>query len=160
MFPLPNWRKREEQMRKKGLLIGIIGVLLLNQTISAQTWLSAKRLTRYSGSSMHPAVATDSGNHIHTVWQDITPGNYEIYYKRSTNGGVTWHDKRSPGNDEIFYKRSIDGGKNWSSVKRISWTSGGSYGAALATGLVNTIHLIWFDNSPGNYEICYKKGIQ
>jgi hypothetical protein len=27
-------------------------------------------------------IAVDSNNHIHVVWSDETPGNFEIYYKK------------------------------------------------------------------------------
>lgn len=35
-----------------------------------------------------------SGSSIHVIWQDNRGGNWEIYYRRSTNGGTTWENER------------------------------------------------------------------
>ncbi len=53
------------------------------------TWTTNKRLTNNAGDSMYPAIAVD-GSNIYVVWQDYTPGNTEIYFKKSDDGGVTW----------------------------------------------------------------------
>jgi hypothetical protein len=121
------------------------------------------------------------------VWYDTSPGNEEIYYKRSTNGGtswtttrltyssglsrfpkiaadlnnrihVVWYD-RTPGNDEIFHKRSTDGGTTWT-TKRISYNSGYSQLPAMATDSNDQLYVIWEDDTPGNLEILLRKGIQ
>jgi hypothetical protein len=42
----------------------------------------AKRLTWDIGFSYYPALAVDASGRVHVVWQDNTPGNYEIYYRR------------------------------------------------------------------------------
>jgi CARDB/BNR repeat-like domain len=149
-------------------------------------WSSFKRLTWTSGSSEYPAIATDSSNHIHVVWHDFTPGAPEIYYKRSTDGGATWssdqrltwhslyslgpaiaidssqtvhvvwHDYRV-GAPEIYYKRSTDGGTTWSPDQRLTWLSGDSYESGIAIDLSSTLHVVWQDNMPGNFEIYYKR---
>jgi len=149
------------------------------------TWSAAKRLTWTSGLSSDPALAVDSGDVIHVVWQDDTPGNYEIYYKRSEDGGTTWSTSKrltwtlsgshrpviaidsgdtihvvwsddTPGNAEIHYKNSADGGTTWSAVKRLTWTSGKSSSPAMAIGTDNAIHIVWEDNTTDNGEIYYK----
>jgi len=33
-----------------------------------------------------------SGSVVHVVWQDNRDGNNELYYKRSSNSGLTWGD--------------------------------------------------------------------
>jgi len=48
------------------------------------SWSSAQRLTWTSGLSRYPAMAVDSGNAVHIVWEDDTPGNGEIYYKKGS----------------------------------------------------------------------------
>jgi BNR repeat-like domain len=154
-------------------------------TDGGQTWGVAKRLTWTSGISRNPAIATDSSGGIHLVWQDDTPGNLEIYYKRSTDGGTTWSAAKrltwtssisqnpaiatdssggihlvwgdyTPGNPEIYYKRSTDGGTTWSAAKRLTW-SGKAVDPTIATGSSNTVHLVWTDGTPGNPEIYYKR---
>ena len=39
--------------------------------------------------SASPAIAV-SGNNVHVVWDDNTPGNFDILYKRSTDGGASF----------------------------------------------------------------------
>ena len=171
-------------MKKKALIIGIIGIFLHIQPMSAQTWEKTKRLTWNIGLSSHQKIATDSNGHIHVVWQDNSPGNNEIYYKRSSNGGITWSLKRltmtsgssihpavavdasdnihvswvdqTTGNYEIYYKRSMNAGATWGGTKRITWNSGHSVEPAIATKS-NNVHLVWHDNPTGNYEIYYKR---
>ena len=149
-------------------------------------WSTAQRLTWTSGSSEYPAIAISSIHTIQVVWKDRTPGNYEIYYKQSTNGGTTWgpakklistsgesHDPaiaidssnaiqvvwsdETPGNYEIYYKRSPDGGTTWGPLQRLTWTAGMSEYSAIAIGSDNIIHVIWDDDTPGNFEIYHKK---
>jgi len=171
-------------MKKKLALINVFGFFLLIQPLSAQTWLSAKRLTWNPGNSFSPAVAVDSSDNIHVAWHDWTPGNLEIYYKKSTDGGTTWTTKRltynsgfsgypaiaidsnnhihlvwfdeTPGITEIYYKRSTDGGTTWT-TKRLTYTSGSSSHPAIAVDSNNHIHVAWSDYTPGNDEIYYKR---
>jgi len=48
------------------------------------TWSAAKRLTWTSSHSHIPAMAVDSGGAVHIVWQEDTPGNEEIYYRKGS----------------------------------------------------------------------------
>lgn len=119
------------------------------------------------------------------VWADKTPGNYEIFYNRSTDGGgnwsgltrltwnsdssthpsiaadsgtgvhVVWHEEIQ-GTEEIFYKNSSDDGATWSGLKRLTWNDEDSIGPSIATYSDNVIHLVWYDTTPGNYEIFYR----
>jgi hypothetical protein len=164
----------------------IIGIFLLSHSLSAQTWLATKRLTWNSGGSFAPAIAVDSLDRIHLVWREETPGNAEIFYKRSTNGGATWgntqritwnsessldpaiavdssnyiqvvwHD-RSSGNYEIYYKKSTNGGTTWVGHKRLTWNSGLSMDSAVAVDPSDNIHVVWQDYTPGIPEMYYRR---
>jgi hypothetical protein len=46
-------------------------------------------LSNNNGASSVPAVAA-SGNNVYVVWGDTTPGNQDIFYTRSTNGGANF----------------------------------------------------------------------
>jgi ribosomal protein L31 len=155
-------------------------------TNGGETWGSVKRLTWNKDASSYPAIAVDSSNTIHTIWHDYTPGNWEIYYKRSTDGGVSWGKIRrltwssnescrpaiaidssdnihavwydaSVGDDKIYYKRSTNGGVTWDSTKRLTWNAANSNTPAIAVDSSNGIHLSWIDYTPGNAEIFYKR---
>jgi len=170
-------------MRKKVFLFVIMASILIFKPLSAQTWEEEKRLTWNSGESRLPAIATDSGNNIHLVWYDDTPGNNEVFYKKSTDGGLHWITKRltwnsgtsaipsiatdsgnnihmvwedeSPGNFEVFYRKSTNGGASWT-TKRLTWNSGNSFNPVIATDSGNNIHVVWEDDNSGNFEIYYK----
>lgn len=147
------------------------------------TWLSDMRLTGNPAVSYSPSIAVN-GNLVHLVWYDTSDGNEEIYYKRSTNGGltweadvrltndpafsdntsitvsgsyvhVTWMDTRD-GNYEIYYIRSTDEGLNWEPETRLTWFSGSSYNPSIISSGPN-VHCVWYDGREGNYEIFYKR---
>jgi hypothetical protein len=147
------------------------------------TWGSDTRLTFDSSGTLYPSVAV-SGNIVHVVWYDFRTGRRTVFYKRSTDGGVNWstdtqltfafaesynpsvgvsgqtvhvawHDLRD-GNEEIYYKRSTDGGISWEQDVRITNTYGISWYPSMAV-LSESVHLAWYDNSDGNYEIYYTR---
>ena len=146
-------------------------------------WTDDMRLTCDSANSICPAIATDS-NGIHVVWKDNRAGIYQIYYKRSNNGGntwigdvklvndpagssfpdivtdsngihVVWVDYRD-GNSEIYYKKSSDGGNTWTGDKRLTKDSHLSEDPAIAIDR-NGIHVVWWHDRDGNLEIYYKR---
>jgi len=150
------------------------------------TWTASKRLTYTSGFSGAPAIAADSSGNPHVVWQDNTPGNYEVYYKKSTDGGATWTTSKrftytsgpsqnpdvsvdasgnphvvwqddASGNEEIYYKKSSDRGTSWAANKRLTWTSGGSGFPTVGTGPSGRVHLVWREYTAGNYEVYFRR---
>jgi len=174
-------------MRKEGLsgVLLAAGIFSLTPCVLAD-WGPTKRLTWTSSWSLSPAVAVDSSGVVHLFWYDDNPGNYEIYRLKSTDGGTTWtHPRRlawslgwsrnpaaaidsndtihvvwdddTPGNYDICYRSSTDGGSTWSKVKRLTQTTGSSEYPAIAIDSNDTIHVVWQDNSSGNYEIYYRE---
>ena len=51
-------------------------------TNEGSTWLASQRLTWNSGGCYMPTIAVDSSGNVHVVWEDYTPGNDEIYYRK------------------------------------------------------------------------------
>jgi hypothetical protein len=91
-------------------------------------------LTTITFTNLYPSVSA-KGNNIHDVWHDDKVGNWEIYYKRSTNNG------ESCGSDIRL--------KNDTATSEIP------------TGLVdgNYIHVLWFDERDGNKEMHYLQSL-
>jgi len=147
------------------------------------SWGLDTRLTNDSSLSELPSVSV-SGSNVHVIWSDFRDGNYEIYYKRSTNDGISWgpdtrltnnagysnwanvtasgsvvhvawRDDRD-GNAEIYYKRSTDGGSNWGPDTRLTNSAGFSTTPTIAVW-GEAVHIVWQDNRDGNYEIYYKR---
>jgi hypothetical protein len=156
-------------------------------TIGGPTWSTGQKVTWTPGNSSLPALAVDFSGNLHLAWIDDTPGNLEVYYQKSTNDGVSWSaaqrvtwtpgysncpslavdtagnpyvvwEDDAPGKEEIYYRRSTDGGVSWSTWQRLTWNSGYSYGPAVALDPSGCPHVLWWDDTPGNFEIHYKRG--
>ncbi|MFA7360395.1 MAG: exo-alpha-sialidase [Candidatus Kapaibacterium sp.] len=176
---------------KTRVAIIIIFLLLLNSSFiilnSFAQWEPDVRLTNdpgYSYTSWNNAwCVAANGNIVHAVWYDERDTYEEIYYKRSTDGGinwgadtrltnhsgwsenpsiavsgslvhVVWADSRD-GNEEIYYKRSTDDGISWDSDTRLTNNLSQSGDASIAVfGLL--VHVVWSDSRDGNYETYYK----
>jgi hypothetical protein len=151
-------------------------------TDAGVTWGTDTRLTNNSAASQFPSVAVYSTT-VHVVWQEERDGNKEIYYKRSTDAGLTWGTdirltnqidiSRNPslsvytsnvfvvwddfrhGNFEIFCKRSTDGGVTWGFDIRLTNNAAGSFNPSISVSGSN-VHVAWWDERDSNPEIYYK----
>jgi len=152
-------------------------------TDAGVTWGTDTRLTYNTANSRSPSV-TVSGSVVHVVSYDFRDGNFEIYYKRSTDAGVSWlpdtrltnntarswypsitvsgsvvhviwMDNRD-GNDEIYYKRSTDGGVSWGAETRLTNNTADSYYPSVTVS-GSVVHVVWMDYRDGNLEIYYKR---
>ena len=72
---------------------------------------------------------------MYVVWRDNTPGNYDILYRRSTDGGAS-------------FGRTVN----------LSNNDGHSDLPAIAASGSN-VYVVWFDNTPGNFEIFLRKSV-
>jgi hypothetical protein len=98
------------------------------------TWTTGKRLTFTSGYSVDPVMALDSSGRLHVAFMDNTFGEFEIFYKKSVDGGVTW-----------------------TTNKRLTWSLYAQGSPALGVDSSGNLHLVWECMAPGNYEIYYLK---
>jgi hypothetical protein len=127
-----------------------------------------------------------SGTIIHVSWNDSRNGNWEVYYKRSIDGGLTWgEDTRMTtnsgetwcpsmalndsivydvweddidGNYELYYNKSEDNGSTWGDITRLTYAVGSSeYPSIVVSG--DLLHVTWKDNRDGNWEVYYKQSI-
>ena len=152
-------------------------------TNAGVSWGADVRLTNNAGESHYPSLSV-TGSVVHVAWQDSRDGNFEIYYKRSTDGGLSWGSdirltnasfeswhpsmsvsgaaisivwqERRDGNDEIYFKRSTDGGNSWEADTRLTNNSEVS---ALPSVIISgsIVHAVWDDTRDGNAEIYYKR---
>jgi hypothetical protein len=58
-------------------------------TDGAKTWGDAVPLVA-SGTAQYPCSLEMSGSVLHLIWPDSRDGTWEVYHKRSTDGGNTW----------------------------------------------------------------------
>jgi hypothetical protein len=139
---------------KKHLLMN--SVFLLVALISQAQWQPDVRLTNDPALSATTAYSNarciaSSGDTVHVVWRDNrVGGNYEIFYKRSVDGGLSWgpdtqisnnvyfstnpsisisgsavivvwdDDRDGNTNKEIYYNRSSDAGSSWGTDTRLT----------------------------------------
>ena len=67
---------------KENIIYRRHGIFFLFQQLNAGTWTATQRLTWNTGNSWYAAIGVDPGYNIHVTWNDNTPGNYEIYYRK------------------------------------------------------------------------------
>jgi len=164
---------------------GAMGIYYKYSPDQGINWSPDIRLTDSfpDASQQFPSIAV-TGDVVHVVWEDERTGNYEIFYKRSVDGGsswsadtsltsapdssthasvcvsgslvsVVWYDYRD-GNPEIYYKRSTDGGINWSTDTRLTNDTHHSYCPSVSTSGTN-VHVVWHDDRDGFSDIYYKR---
>ncbi len=151
---------------------------------SGQNWSSDIRLTSNSALSGLPEISV-SGANIHIVWFDAREIYYKIFYKKSSDGGlswgsdfllssninqnaftpdlivsgnmchVVWSDTRD-NNYDIYYKQSSDIGSNWSADYRLTTDIDDSYSPNVIFSGTN-LFVFWYDNRTGHFEIFYNK---
>lgn len=183
--------KRNYAVRKIKLLL--TSLLLLPAVFSHAQWQSDTRLTNdnatsYTSYSNASNIAT-AGDTVHVVWSDSRDGNPEIYYKRSTDGGLTWgadtrltndaadsqfpaiaildsvihivFDDTRSGDDEIYYMCSTDFGASWGTDTMISENDGqySGYPSISASAYSQVINIAWEDARDGNLEIYCKRSL-
>jgi hypothetical protein len=152
-------------------------------TDAGLNWEPDVRLTNIPLKSFYPSIAV-SGNFVHVTWYDYRTGNKAIFYKRSTDAGLTWsqdaqltgllHDaynssvavsgqivhivwhERRDYFEDIFYRRSTDAGISWQPEIRLTNNNATSWYPAIAA-LGNSVHVVWYDSSAGNWEIYYAR---
>ena len=86
--------------------------------------------------SYNPAIAIDSSNTIHAVWQDFTDGVWGV-------------------DAEIMYA-TYTTATGWSNATVISdgyggsyWNDGESYNPTIAVDSSNAVHVVWYDHTTG-----------
>ncbi len=146
------------------------------------SWSNDTRLTDDPAVSMFPSVFVKN-NDIHVVWTDRrVTGNGEVYYKMSTNNGITWSTDLKISNSltsdyfpsisavnntihiiwedrrfnvgTIYYRRSTDYGITWENEMRLTFsTPPNNWMPALSVSGIN-IQIGWIaQQNTGNFEV-------
>jgi len=167
----------------------LFALLTLNSSNLFAQWQTDVRLSDFPISSrINPRVGKNIASNesiVHAVWDDARHSTErEIYYKRSTDDGISWgadtrltndpassqlstvavsgnvvyvmwYDLRN-GAGEIYYKRSIDAGLSWSDDIRLTNNAGVSSNPSVTIS-GQFVHVVWEDETIGNYKIYYKR---
>lgn len=160
-------------------------VFLSSSNDSGNTFSSIPiNISNNAGDSGASQMTVD-GNNIYAVWMDDTPGNFDILFSKSTDGGATfaapvnvsgnsqdsgypqfvvmgnniyvaWTNAVSDKNYDILFAKSSDGGQTFGTPINVSNTSGASGWPQISTDSGN-VYISWVDNTPGNYDIYIAK---
>jgi hypothetical protein len=105
------------------LLVVVVWILALGQVV--WSWSNYVNISQNEGNSYRPAVAIDSAKTIHIAWSDNSL-NY-------------------PGNSEILYRTSSDGGVTWSAIQNVSNSASASIQPVIAAAGPNAVAVGWID---------------
>jgi S1-C subfamily serine protease len=115
---------------------GIDRIMFSKSTDRGDTFSKPSNLTSAVKIDSETASIGASRKKVYVVWADDSPGNYDIFFIRSTDYGNTF-----------------------SKPVNLSDNPGVSYFPKLATDGNNGIYIVWTDNSLGNYNIEFTKSI-
>jgi hypothetical protein len=87
----------------------------------------------WSNPAYSPVIDVDSNDVLHVVWHESISGNDEIFYKNSTNNGVSW-----------------------SSRVRLTWTVTDSQFCEAAVDNSDIVWVLWEDGPFGDKDIFWK----
>ena len=157
-------------------------IYFLKSGDGGMTWKPKQNISNSTGGTDNPNIGV-SGSNVYVVFVDNSPGNCEIFLKKSADAGATWQvakrisrntgwsrypavaarssnvcvawEDDMPGNNEIFFRKSADGGATWQTKMRLTFNQGSSEFPEIAVSASN-IYVVWDDSSPGNWEIYLK----
>ena len=111
----------------------------VKSTDGGNTWSNPVNITSENYNQYDPAIAIDSFNNIHIVW----------------DGGYS-----SNPNYQIRYSKSTDGGNTWSNPVNITSENYNQYSPVITINTPNNIHIVWYgwtSLSPDYAQIRYAR---
>ena len=160
-------------------------ILFSRSTDGGATWSIPRNLSNSTGYSFNPRIAVDSTGGINVVWVDTTPGNQDVFFSRSTNGGASFSAPQNLSNDApdsaspqvgvdtsgnisvvwendnitygIMYRHSTDGGVTFSTVSNLAANTTGSFGPQMAIGVDGSISVVWEDDFNFQSDISFSR---
>lgn len=161
-------------------------IFLRRSTDNGATWKAIVNVSNNFSHSQDPDIAA-FGSNVFVVWSNWGgPGEYEIFFRRSTDGGVTWKPivnlSNNPGdsalpqiaisgsnvyivwhqeNEEMtasdsFFRRSTDNGATWKSKVNLSNSGHGIGPGPDVAASGPNVYAAWNDNSPGDAGIYFQ----
>jgi hypothetical protein len=159
-------------------------ILFSRSTDSGATWSTPRNLSGSTGYSFSPRIAVDNNGGINVVWVDNTPGNQDVFFSRSTDGGASFSAPQNLSNDTpdsaspqvgvdgsgnisvvwendditygIMYRHSTDG-VSFSPVANLATNATGSFGPQMAIGVDGSISVVWEDDFNFQSDISFSR---
>src|SRR5712664_2459027 len=160
-------------------------ILFSRSTDGGVTFSAPKNLSNTSGFSFNPRIAADTHGAINVVWEDDTPGNLDVMFSHSTDGGLTFSTPLNVSNDApnsdspqiaadasgnlyilwentsvtlaVVFSRSTDGGVTFSTPVNVSTNAGGSFSPQMAVDPGGNISVVWEDDAFTSSDISFSR---
>src|SRR6266705_3467719 len=164
---------------------GYYSVFFSRSTDGGATFSTPQNLSNDPAGSSAPQIAVDSSGNINVVWQDNPPGNYQIFFTRSSDGGATFSAPMNISNDPrgagspymavdsggninvawvssptvvpyiISFSRSSDGGATFTTPMVISYLSEVDLGFRMALDSKGNLYAVWDTQPYGNIYLSH-----
>jgi hypothetical protein len=172
----------------------INGVRVIAQQASSQgfSFSSPINLSNTPGnailkrSSLDPHLAV-AGSNVYLLWQDNTPGKYQIFFKRSTDGGASFDYAINLSKDtgpssvgtiniatsgsnvyvvweedtgsgyELFFRRSTDKGASFGDTTNLGGNTNSLGALPKIVASRGNVYIIWEHTSTGNQSIFFTR---
>jgi|GEM_PF-1282592 len=159
-------------------------ILFSRSSDGGATFSAPKIISSSTRFPFDPRIAVDSHDGINVVWNDDGPGNLDILFARSTDGGATFstpvnisHDSDSSSSPQIatdsasnifvtwesdsgvlgiLFSRSADG-VAFSAPVMVSTNAGGSMAPQLAVDPAGNVNLVWEDDIASSSDISFSR---
>jgi hypothetical protein len=160
-------------------------ILFSRSTDGGATFSAPLNVSRSSASSSNPLISVDRLGAINVVWVSDAPGNNDVFFSRSTDGGATFSAPLNLSNDPadslspqlavdgsgninvvwesdnikfgVLFSHSTDGGATFSAPVDLATNTGGSFGAQLVLAADGSINVVWEDDSNSGSNISYSR---
>ena len=76
-------------------------IFFSRSTDGGLTFSELENISEILGQSSEPQISSE-GNNVYVIWQDSTPGNDDIFFSRSTDGGLTFSEPENISEDTGF----------------------------------------------------------
>jgi hypothetical protein len=150
------------------------------------TWSNATRLTTHPSWDLAPSITHTYNGTIWIVWSSYRTDDYEIFYKTSSDNGLTWSNatrlttdavwditpsilqapdgtmwvfwtsEKQTDNNDIFYKTSSDFGLTWSDPVLLVSDPADDQNPAVTSTSDRRIWLVWHSTRTGDFEVFFK----
>ncbi|MEO0078751.1 MAG: exo-alpha-sialidase, partial [candidate division WOR-3 bacterium] len=117
---------------------GNFDVRACRSTDTGRTWRDTVLVASGSSSQEAPSIVASPTNVLHVVYEDDVTGNYEIFHRSSTDGGVTW-----------------------SSATQIDTATGVSQRPSISIAGPDTLGVLWTDHrySSANPDVFFRRRV-
>jgi hypothetical protein len=159
-------------------------VLIICAAIPLQAGWTTSRLTNDAAWSIWPKLAV-SGSNVYIVWHSMLPGQQNIWFLKSPDGGATWQrfqrittgskgahwphiaasgssvyvvwDDSDEPDGTIYFRRSLDGGATWQAARRIASGAPGFKSNARIAVEGSNVHIVWYQYDEEGSQVYYRK---